>query len=130
MNYTAEELHHHALTDLLNDANQSAKQALAGPYYPDRGITAQSLLAYAKKCRQTAAHYAAHGNAHLAVLNGAPARHQEHAALIAASPALLAALEDCASVLQSIDAQLNGKSFAVTDVLTKARSAISKATPN
>jgi len=53
---------------------------------------------------------------------------QANARLIAAAPELLAALEDCAGVLESIDKQLRGKSYAITEVLRKSRAAISKAT--
>jgi hypothetical protein len=41
--------------DLLRDAHYSEEQAANGPYYPDRGITKESLLAYAADCRTTAA---------------------------------------------------------------------------
>jgi len=47
--------------------------------------------------------------------------------LLAAAPDMLEALNDCAGVLQSIENQLKGKSFAVTAVLKKARAAIAKA---
>ncbi len=48
------------------------------------------------------------------------------AKLIAAAPELLEALDDCRGVLQSFEDQLKGRSFAVTDVLRKARAAIAK----
>lgn len=47
--------------------------------------------------------------------------------LLAAAPELLAAMEDCAGVLQSIEDQLHGKSVAVVEVLKQARAAIAKA---
>lgn len=50
-----------------------------------------------------------------------------NARLMAAAPDMLEALNDCAGVLQSIENQLKGKSFAVTAVLKKARAAIAKA---
>lgn len=40
--------------DLLNDAKCAREQAESGPFYPDRDITRQSLLAYAAKCEQEA----------------------------------------------------------------------------
>lgn len=58
-----------AIADLLNDARCSEEQAVNGPFYPDRGITSESLKAYADKCRATAARYSA-GGAHKAVLEG------------------------------------------------------------
>lgn len=48
------ELDDAALQDLLSDARHSEEQAKHGPYYPDRGITAESLRAYAAKCRAQA----------------------------------------------------------------------------
>ena len=54
-NYTQEELDSAALRDLLSDATASEEQAAIGPYYPDRGVTAESLLAYAADCRKRAA---------------------------------------------------------------------------
>ena len=69
MTYTAKQLDKAALRDLLNDARCANLQALSGPFYPDRGITAQRLLAYAAKCRAEAAKYI-NGGAHNAVLEG------------------------------------------------------------
>ena len=65
--YTAEELDNAALRDLLADAASSDQQAIAGPFYPDRGITAESLNAYAAKCRAQAERYRS-GGAHKAAL--------------------------------------------------------------
>ncbi len=45
--------------DLLADADHSEKQAAEGPFYPERGITAESLRAYAAECRSKAANAAA-----------------------------------------------------------------------
>ena len=67
--YTADELDNAAIADLLNDARCSEEQAANGPFYPERGITAQSLIAYAQECRAKAARYAT-GGAHAAVLGG------------------------------------------------------------
>jgi hypothetical protein len=69
MNYTAEELDDAALADLRSDAEQSERQANEGPFYPERGITAESLLAYAAKCRAAMETYA-EGGAHRAVHKG------------------------------------------------------------
>ena len=40
--------------DWLADAEHAEKQASTGPYYPDKGITRESLLAYAAECRRQA----------------------------------------------------------------------------
>lgn len=48
--------------------------------------------------------------------------------LMNAAPKLLAALDDCRGVLRSIENQLKGKCFAVTDVLRKAEEALAEAT--
>lgn len=42
-------------SDLLADAVFAETQAADGPFYPDRGITAETLLAYAAECRAKAA---------------------------------------------------------------------------
>lgn len=52
--YTPEELTGHWKSDLLNDAKYSEKQAAEGPFYPEKGITRESLLDYAAKCRAEA----------------------------------------------------------------------------
>lgn len=65
--YTPEELDDFALRDLIVDAECSERQAVDGPYYPDKGITRESLLWYAAKVRRCIlAHQ--HGGAHNAVL--------------------------------------------------------------
>ena len=69
MQYTREQLDDAALSDLLSDARQSREQADTGPFWPDRGITRESLIAYAEKCEARAAQYA-NGGAHRAVLKG------------------------------------------------------------
>ena len=69
MRYNAEELDRAAIKDLLADAKAAREQAIAGPYYPERGITRDSLLAYAGHCEATAAMYR-NGGAHNAVLSG------------------------------------------------------------
>jgi hypothetical protein len=65
--YTIDELDAFALRDLENDAECSERQAAEGPFWPDRGITAESLLAYAARCRAMIAKHRA-GGAHTAVL--------------------------------------------------------------
>ncbi len=52
MKYDQSQLDDAALADLRADAEQSERQAVEGPFYPDRGITAESLRAYAAKCRE------------------------------------------------------------------------------
>jgi hypothetical protein len=37
--------------DLLSDADHAERQAVDGPFYPERGITPESLRAYASACR-------------------------------------------------------------------------------
>jgi hypothetical protein len=53
--YTKQELQAAWIDDLLADAEHSEKQAEEGPFFPEKGITRESLLAYAAKCRQQAA---------------------------------------------------------------------------
>ncbi len=57
-----------ALSDLLIDASEARKQAANGPFFPERGITRESCLAYAAKCEAQAAQWAK-GGAHNGVLN-------------------------------------------------------------
>lgn len=44
------------VADLLADAAHSEAQAQHGPFYPERGITMESLRAYAATCREQAQH--------------------------------------------------------------------------
>lgn len=37
--------------DLIHDAEFAERQAVEGPFYPEQGITAHSLRAYAAECR-------------------------------------------------------------------------------
>jgi hypothetical protein len=67
--YTAAELDAFALDDLRRDAESCERQAVDGPFYPDRDITAESLLRYAASCRETMARHAK-GGAHAAVHAG------------------------------------------------------------
>jgi hypothetical protein len=69
MKYTQTDLDSHAIADLIADANAAERQANEGPFYPDRGITRENLISYAKECRQSAAKYS-QGGAHEAVLKG------------------------------------------------------------
>lgn len=66
--YTGAELDAFAIADLLNDAECSEKQAAEGPFYPELGVTRESCLAYAAKCREVVGRHQAVG-AH-AVLSG------------------------------------------------------------
>jgi hypothetical protein len=43
------------VADLLSDAAFAEKQAAEGPYYPEKGITPETLLRYAAECREQAA---------------------------------------------------------------------------
>ena len=69
---TLRELDEFAIDDLRRDAQQAERQAKEGPFYPEKGITAESLIAYAQKCRQAIADLngTAEGVAHRAVLHG------------------------------------------------------------
>jgi hypothetical protein len=69
MKYTKKELDQAAIADLISDAKCAERQAVEGPFYPERGITAETLKAYAVKCRSWVALHSA-GGAHKAVLNG------------------------------------------------------------
>lgn len=52
--YTPEQLADAWKSDLLNDARCATEQAFEGPFYPERGITRESLLACAAECLQKA----------------------------------------------------------------------------
>ena len=54
VHYTRKQLEDFLVRDLLNDAEQSEKQAETGPFFPERGITKESLLDYAAECRKQA----------------------------------------------------------------------------
>lgn len=69
MTYTAAELDAFALADLKADAEHCEAQAATGPFWPERGVTAESLLAYAARCRARIERYR-DGGAHAAVLSG------------------------------------------------------------
>jgi hypothetical protein len=49
--YTPKELDDAAIADLISDAECAERQSVEGPFYPERGITAESLAAYAIRCR-------------------------------------------------------------------------------
>jgi hypothetical protein len=63
------DLDHAALADLRSDAKGAREQALNGPFYPEKGITAESLLAYAERCEKMIEAYS-DGGAHNAALRG------------------------------------------------------------
>jgi hypothetical protein len=67
--YTDKQLDDYAMDDIRADAEQSEHQAANGPFWPDRGISRESCLAYAAECRAKLVKYAA-GGAHRAALNG------------------------------------------------------------
>lgn len=58
-----------AILDLLSDARCAERQAVEGPFYPDRGITTDSLKSYAAKCRAEVEKFKT-GGAHNAVVRG------------------------------------------------------------
>ena len=49
MKYTTEQLAEAWRADLMNDARCEREQAENGPYYPDRGVTRESLLKWAEE---------------------------------------------------------------------------------
>lgn len=52
--YSADDLDNFTILDLLSDAKQAEEQALRGPFFPERGITSESLRRYAADCRERA----------------------------------------------------------------------------
>lgn len=54
VHYSPAELEAARIADELNDAECAERQAAEGPFFPERGITAESLRAYAAKCRARA----------------------------------------------------------------------------
>ena len=40
------------IADLKSDIRQAEEQAKNGPFYPEKGITRESCLAYAEDCRE------------------------------------------------------------------------------
>jgi hypothetical protein len=69
MHYTPAELDAFALDDLMRDMQNAINQSANGPYYPERGITQESLRAYAEECRVKIERYS-DGGAHAAVVRG------------------------------------------------------------
>ena len=55
--YTEAELDAFKRADLIADAEFAERQADTGPFYPEKDITRESLLAYAAKCRREAEAY-------------------------------------------------------------------------
>ncbi len=51
---TPDELTQAWVLDNLMDAEFAEKQAVEGPFFPERGITTESLLEYAAECRRKA----------------------------------------------------------------------------
>lgn len=49
--YSPDELQSAWHDDQRRDAEHAEAQAANGPYYPEKGITRESLLAYAAECR-------------------------------------------------------------------------------
>ena len=65
--YTSAELDAFAIDDLIIDMQNSLNQSANGPFYPDIGVTAESLREYAEQCRLNIERYAK-GGAHKAAL--------------------------------------------------------------
>lgn len=55
--YSQTELEQCAVLDLQNDAARADQQSIAGPFYPERGITAEALQRYATQCRDMLQRY-------------------------------------------------------------------------
>jgi len=49
--YTNDELESAVISDLRNDAIQSERQAIEGPFFPENGVTAEMCIRYAAYCR-------------------------------------------------------------------------------
>lgn len=69
MHYTPAEFDAFALDDLMRDMQHVINQAANGPYFPEIGITQESLRQYAEECRVRIERYS-NGGAHAAVLRG------------------------------------------------------------
>jgi hypothetical protein len=67
--YTQKELDDCAIADLLNDARCSREQAKNGPFFPEKGITADALISWAETYEKAAKIYVK-GGAHKAILAG------------------------------------------------------------
>ena len=67
--YSINELDAFAIDDLIIDMERSLNQSANGPFYPEIGVTAESLRAYAEECRLNIERYAK-GGAHRAALRG------------------------------------------------------------
>lgn len=52
--YSDKELAEASFADQINDAIFAEKQAEEGPFFPDKGITRETLLKYAAECRENA----------------------------------------------------------------------------
>jgi len=52
--YTRKELESLLVDDLMRDADSAERQAVTGPFYPEKGITKESLMDYANECREKA----------------------------------------------------------------------------
>lgn len=66
---TPAELDNAFLSDIRSDMEVSLEQAENGPFYPEKGITPDSLRAYAEKCRAILAKYE-NGGGHKAAISG------------------------------------------------------------
>ena len=60
--YTVDEQVDFIAADLLVDIEHAEPQALNGPFFPEKGITADSLRAYARDCRAQLARLHAYSN--------------------------------------------------------------------
>lgn len=69
--YSISELDRFALDDLIIDLENALKQAANGPYFPEKGITKESLRAYAEKCRKDIERYSG-GGAHAGLVKRNP----------------------------------------------------------
>ena len=49
--YTNDELESAVISDLRQDAIQSERQAIEGPFFPENGVTAEMRIRYAAECR-------------------------------------------------------------------------------
>lgn len=67
--YTEEELDQAAARDIENDIDCNYRQAEEGPFYPERGITKESLIESAERLKILLDKYKG-GGMHRAIMNG------------------------------------------------------------
>lgn len=69
MKYTPDEQVDYIIRDLQADIDHAERQAEHGPLFPELGITAESLRAYAQQCREQVARIETSASTPLATVN-------------------------------------------------------------